>query len=97
MDGVSQTSLGILEDMAKNGDTKEKYQCLESLIDYNQKLLETLNVSHPALENIIKLSKQNGNYYAELCESKYFQFKHAKNRVKFEKLAVFFGVKLFWV
>ena len=73
MDGVSQTSLGILEDMARNGDTKEKYQCLESLIDYNQKLLEALNVSHPALEDIVKLSKQNGEIN-KVYEPIYFLF-----------------------
>ena len=52
IDGVSCTCLEALKAMAAHGDTKENYECLESLIDYNQKLLETLNVSHPALEDI---------------------------------------------
>jgi mevalonate kinase len=52
MDDISVTCLETLEEMADKGDTKERYQTLEKLIDYNQKLLEALNVSHPALEDI---------------------------------------------
>ncbi len=53
VDSVSLASLRTLEDMAKNGDTQDRYKRLEQLIDYNQKLLEALNVSHTALEDVV--------------------------------------------
>ena len=35
------------------------YQRLEQLIDYNQKLLESLGVSHPSLEKVVSLSSDH--------------------------------------
>ena len=55
IDGVSHTALANLKAMAEEGDTKERYETAEKLLDYNQKLLEALNVSHPALEEICSL------------------------------------------
>ncbi len=54
IDNVSLEFMATLGDMKENGDTKEKYHRLNDLIAYNQKLLESLGVSHPRLEEAIK-------------------------------------------
>ena len=53
MDAISQEFLGLLESGA--GD---KIREMEELIDYNQGLLATLGVSHPALDNVIIIRDQ---------------------------------------
>ena len=55
IDGISQSFLQAL----KNGD-EEDFQTLNDLIRYNQTLLDALQVSHPALEDILKTAKDHG-------------------------------------
>ena len=56
INGVSEKSLEIL----RSNDTKNEHEIISYLVDYNQKLLEALGVSHPALEDVIKISKEFG-------------------------------------
>lgn len=62
IDGVSLTCLAVLEEMGgeRGGDSRERYQSLERLVDYNQKLLEALNVSHDALSDIVETVAEQG-------------------------------------
>ena len=55
MDAISQEFLALLESGA--GD---KIREMEELIDYNQGLLATLGVSHPALDNVIDICASQG-------------------------------------
>ena len=55
MDAISQEFLALLESGA--GD---KIREMEELIDYNQGLLATLGVSHPALDNVIAICATHG-------------------------------------
>jgi len=45
---------------SQSEEDKELYERLETLIDYNQKLLETLGVSHPALEKVCQTARAYG-------------------------------------
>ena len=60
IDGISLTCLGVLEEMSQRGDSRERYQRLERLVDYNQKLLEALNVSHDSLADICETVAEQG-------------------------------------
>ena len=55
IDAISQEFLSVLESGARDR-TKE----LEELIDYNQGLLATLGVSHPALQSAITICASHG-------------------------------------
>ncbi len=65
--GISQRCVGVLEAMAEarergeNGEAEgEHYQELGRLIDHNQDLLESMEVSHPALEEIVGIARRHG-------------------------------------
>ena len=60
IDNISLTCLGVLEEMSALGDSRERYQRLEQLVDYNQKLLEALNVSHDSLADICETVAEQG-------------------------------------
>ena len=60
IDNISLTCLGVLEEMSDLGDSRERYQRLERLVDYNQKLLEALNVSHASLADICETVAEQG-------------------------------------
>ena len=62
IDNISLTCLGVLEEMSALGDSRERYQRLEQLVDYNQKLLEALNVSHDSLADICETVAEQGSY-----------------------------------
>ena len=68
MDGISQEFLALLESGA--GD---KIREMEELIDYNQGLLATLGVSHPALDNVIAICAAHGESGSRVREHKYNQ------------------------
>ena len=56
IEGVSQEFLALME----TEDSDDKLAKMEQLIDYNQGLLRTLGVSHPALQNIINIVSSFG-------------------------------------
>lgn len=60
IDGVSQSFLSTFKAMTEQGDTQEKYQVLNQLIFYNHKMLATIGVSHPRLEQIVETAKSLG-------------------------------------
>ena len=68
MDGISQEFLALLESGA--GD---KIGEMEELIDYNQGLLATLGVSHPALDNVIAICAAHGESGSRVRDQKYNQ------------------------
>ena len=58
IEGVSQDFLDLLETAGDKLDIR----AMEELIDYNQGLLQTLGVSHPALENVLRICSTFGKY-----------------------------------
>ena len=58
--GTSKLFLETLASIGKEGDTEDKYTVLNDLICYNQRLLETLQVSHPSLDAIVSLAQSYG-------------------------------------
>ena len=58
IDGVSNKCLEILQ--ADEDSTHDRFRTIQNLIQYNQKLLEALGVSHPALEEVILIAKSYG-------------------------------------
>jgi len=63
IDAVSKDCLLTLErmeDEANSEDTRPLYERLGTLIDYNQRLLATLGVSHPSLETVCRIAASNG-------------------------------------
>ena len=57
IDGVSNKCLEILQ---ADDSTNDRFRTIQNLIQYNQKLLEALGVSHPALEEVILIAKSFG-------------------------------------
>ncbi len=62
MGEISNKCVEILREMgeAPGGGQREHYDQLEELIDRNQKLLEAVKVSHPALERIVAIAEEHG-------------------------------------
>ncbi len=60
IDGVSQSFLDKIKLMESHGDSQEDYQHLNDLVTYNHKLLNTLGVSHPSLEEVIAVAQSCG-------------------------------------
>ena len=56
IDGLTKKCLEVLQ----NDQETNKTRTISQLVDYNQKLLETLGVSHPALEDVVQLAKTSG-------------------------------------
>lgn len=56
IEGISQDFLDLLETAGDSLDIR----AMEELIDYNHGLLKTLGVSHPALENVIRICASFG-------------------------------------
>jgi len=59
IDGVSEAFLALLENMG-TGNSTATYHEMEELIDYNQALLQSLGVSHSALQDICNTVRQFG-------------------------------------
>ena len=59
IDGVSEAFLALLENMGSSNSTAT-YREMEELIDYNQALLQSLGVNHPALQDICNTVRQFG-------------------------------------
>lgn len=59
IDGVSKKCLEILQ-QSDQDDSIHRFRSIQNLIQYNQKLLEALGVSHPALEEVILIAKSYG-------------------------------------
>jgi mevalonate kinase len=60
IDGVAKSFLATLTHMNEAGDTRDKYENLNDLIVYNQKLLESLGVSHSSLDDVIATARSLG-------------------------------------
>lgn len=61
IDSVSVECLATLDRMAESeGDRASCYRRLATLIDYNQRLLATLGVSHPSLDRVCAVAASNG-------------------------------------
>ena len=60
IDAISLNFLDQIKKMEDEGDTVEKYQDLCRLVSYNQKLLNTLGVSHTSLEEVVTIAKSFG-------------------------------------
>ena len=61
IDGVSKKCLEILQQSDhQDDDSIHRFRSIQNLIQYNQKLLEALGVSHPALEEVILIAKSYG-------------------------------------
>lgn len=56
IDGLTNKCLEVLQ--AENDENQTRI--ISHLVDYNQKLLEALGVSHPALEEVVKTAKSFG-------------------------------------
>jgi len=59
IDGVSEAFLAVLENL-ETGNTTASYLEMEELIDYNQALLQSLGVSHPARQDVCNTVSQFG-------------------------------------
>lgn len=60
IDGVSETFLALLENLESGNSSNATYHEMEELIDYNQALLQSLGVSHPALQDVCHTVPQFG-------------------------------------
>jgi len=60
IDGVSQAFLAVLERLGGREANATNLSEMEELIDYNQALLQSLGVSHPALQDVCNTVSQFG-------------------------------------